>query len=82
MNKEQLREALQRRDLKMRGYWKSVDDGFQEGYPIEWDEPILHIFSLREQEILEALEKKAVEVDYGGFEQAVLLSDIQSLLKK
>jgi len=40
-----------------------------------------HLFASQKQEIIEMIEKNAVEVDYGGFVQAVLLDTILNQLK-
>lgn len=63
-------ERIKQRDSRMFGYYKSVfQDGFEGGYPIEWNEEdkafISKAIQAREKELIEAIEK--LKVNYTIF---------------
>lgn len=43
MNNKNIEEIIKERDSKMYGYWKSVfQDGYEGGYPIEWNTEVVN----------------------------------------
>ena len=48
--REKVEELLYTRDKMMRSYWKTLREGFEGGYPMNWDEPFIALILRERQE--------------------------------
>lgn len=58
VKENELMKIITERDTLMRKYWISVKDGFEHGYPIEWDSKIMDFLSSHTLKVREEVEER------------------------
>jgi hypothetical protein len=64
MENKTITELLQERDERMLNYRYKVAEGFEGGYPKEWDEEIIAAFTIEVEEVMRELEGMRIECEW------------------